>query len=132
MTDTIEGRRNLGFALMGEMMGQQFADGARAKYEAGGFAADLVDIGARNAFAEAWGRPGLDRRSRSLFTLGILFTLGFARETKYHVNIALENGLTQTEIEELIYQALVYAGYPAASQGATAIEEVFRERGLIK
>jgi 4-carboxymuconolactone decarboxylase len=131
MTETIESRRKLGFGLIAEMMGKPFADGARAKFEAGGFGADLVDIGARNAFAEAWGRPGLDRRSRSLFTLGILFTLGFTRETKYHVNIALENGLTPTEIEELIYQALVYAGYPAASQGATAIEEVFRERGLI-
>jgi 4-carboxymuconolactone decarboxylase len=62
-----------------------------------------------------WTRPGLDRRSRSLVTLGALIALRATEELKFHFPIALRNGLTIEEIEEVIYHLAGYAGFPAAA-----------------
>lgn len=67
------------------------------------------------AFVTSWSRPGLERRSRSLVTLGILIALRASRELKFHFPIALRNGLTKEELDEIIYHSTAYAGFPATS-----------------
>jgi len=81
----------------------------------GGFADELGDLSIDHVFGALWTRPGLDRRSRSLVTLGALIALRADQELKVHFQIALRNGLTLEEIEEVIYHMTGYAGYPAAS-----------------
>ena len=81
----------------------------------GGFADELGDLSIDHVFGALWTRPGLDRRSRSLVTLGALIALRADQELKFHFQIALRNGLTIEEIEEVIYHMTGYAGYPAAS-----------------
>jgi len=90
----------------------------------GGVADDLGDLSLDHVFGALWTRPGLDRRSRSLVTLGALITLRASDELKVHFRIALNNGLTLQEIEEVIYHMTGYAGYPAALSARKVAREV--------
>jgi 4-carboxymuconolactone decarboxylase len=90
----------------------------------GGFADELGDLSIDHVFGALWTRPGLDRRSRSLVTLGALIALRAEHELKFHFRIALRNGLTIEEIEEVIYHTAGYAGYPAATSARNVAREV--------
>ncbi len=89
----------------------------------GGFAEELGDLTVDHVFGALWTRPGLDRRSRSLVTLGALIALRAGDELKYHFPIALRNGLSLEEIEEVIYHMTGYAGYPAAATARNVARE---------
>lgn len=69
----------------------------------------------------------MDRRSRSLVTLGILIAQKSAAGLHYHFAIAQKNGITKIEIDEIIYQSTAYAGFPAASEAAHIAQDVFNE-----
>jgi 4-carboxymuconolactone decarboxylase len=90
----------------------------------GGVADELGDLSIDHVFGALWTRPGLDRRSRSLVTLGALIALRAEHELKFHFRIALRNGLTIEEIEEVIYHTAGYAGYPAATSARNVAREV--------
>ena len=90
----------------------------------GGFADELGDLSIDHVFGALWTRPGLDPRSRSLVTLGALIALRADDELKFHFQIALRNGLTIEEIEEVIYHMTGYAGYPAAATARNVAREV--------
>ena len=64
------------------------------------------------AWGYAWSRPGLDQKTRSLLTLGILGGLGRFQELGIYVNAALASGVTVDEIKEASgtdYRLLRYA-----------------------
>jgi 4-carboxymuconolactone decarboxylase len=88
------------------------------------FAGGLLDESLECVFGRAWTRPGLDWRSRSLVTLGILIALRAEDELRLHLAIALRNGLSREELEEVIYHAAAYAGFPAASTAGRIGHEV--------
>jgi 4-carboxymuconolactone decarboxylase len=94
----------------------------------GGIADELGDLSLEHVFAPLWGRPGLDRRSRSLVTLGALIALRASDELKIHFQIAMNNGLTLDEIEEVIYHMTGYAGYPAAVNARKLANEVLSRK----
>ncbi len=85
-----------------------------------GFASELMEIGIEGIFGRLWSREGLARRDRSLVTLGILIALGAEQEMESHFRIALQNGLTEDELAEVIYHATGYAGFPAANAAKAA------------
>jgi 4-carboxymuconolactone decarboxylase len=89
-----------------------------------GIAGELLELGLDHVFGALWTRPGLDRRSRSLVTLGALIALRASEELKAHFTIALRNGLTIEEVEEVIYHMTGYAGYPAASSARNVARQV--------
>ncbi len=81
------------------------------------------------AFGEVFSRPGLDLKSREIATVAALTALGTAApQLKVHINAALNVGCTRQEIIEIIIQMAVYAGFPAALNGAFVAKEVFAER----
>ena len=88
------------------------------------FAAGLLDESLECVFGRVWTRPGLDWRSRSLVTLGIMIALRAEGELRLHFPIALRNGLTREELEEVVYHAAAYAGFPAASTAGRIGQEV--------
>jgi len=94
-----------------------------------GFASFMSELALRNVFSEIWARPGLDFRSRSLVTLGILIALRAHEELRHHVAIALKNGVTVQEIEEVLYHASAYAGFPAANSARVVAAEVIGKAG---
>ncbi|OBJ05319.1 carboxymuconolactone decarboxylase [Mycobacterium alsense] len=105
-----------------EMLPGLIPDGATGLHD-GGIADELGDMAIDHVFGALWTRPGLDRRSRSLVTLGALITLRAGDELEFHFPIALRNGLTREEIEEVIYHVAGYAGYPAAATARNVARE---------
>lgn len=93
------------------------------------FAAELGEQSLECVFGQVWPRPALDWRSRSLVTLGILIALRAESELRLHIPIALRNGVTREELEEVIYHAAAYAGYPAATAAARIGQEVLDSDG---
>lgn len=91
--------------------------------KAGDFGKDLGTLSTENVFANLWSRCGLSRRDRSLVTLGILIALRAEDELRFHFPIAIRNGLTRRQLEEVVYHASGYAGFPAASLAKHVAEE---------
>ena len=102
-----------GLKLVQEMFGDAFVAGLSAAAESGGFAADCAALAIESAFGAVWSRPGLARRDRSLVTIGILIGTGKPAELKNHVRAGLNNGLSVTELQEVLIQAVPYCGFPA-------------------
>jgi 4-carboxymuconolactone decarboxylase len=110
-------------ALIADMLSPEIAE-AMAKGDSKEFGAYIGRLAFDNVFAGLWMRPGLDRRSRSLVTLGILIALRATEELHFHIPIALRNGLSKKEIEEVIYHASGYAGFPAAATARTLAAKI--------
>ncbi|WP_345763284.1 bifunctional 3-oxoadipate enol-lactonase/4-carboxymuconolactone decarboxylase PcaDC [Leifsonia sp. McL0608] len=90
--------------------------------------ADFQDFITRYAWAEVWARPQLTRAQRSIATLASLVTGGHENELLMHVRAALRNGLTRTEIAEVIHHTALYAGLPAANAALAVMRDVFAEQ----
>ena len=60
-----------------------------------------------------WTRDGLGRRERSVLTLGMTAALGRMEEFRIHLAAALRNGVTHTELDEIVLQIVAYCGAPA-------------------
>lgn len=121
MADT----RTEGLDVLEEMLPGVIPAGATGLSD-GGFADELGDMSLDHVFGALWTRPGLDRRSRSLVTLGALIALRASDELKLHFQIAVNNGLRLEEIEEAIYHMTGYAGYPAAVNARRVARDVLR------
>ena len=78
------------------------------------FNREFADLLTRYAWGEIWTRPGLPRPTRSLLTLGMLVALNRPEEFRMHVRGASNNGVSRDEIKEVLLQAAVYCGVPAA------------------
>src|SRR5574337_1394981 len=78
-------------------------------------------------FGEVWERPGLSPRDRSLITVATLVALYRTNELPFHLNKALENGVTKDELIELITHLAFYSGGPTASSAVAVARKVFAE-----
>ena len=74
-----------------------------------------------------WTRQGIDLKTRSLCSIGILAALGRNNALKLNLEMALNNGATREEIFEVLLQVAVYAGFPAAWDALVKLEEVLNE-----
>jgi len=82
-------------------------------------------------FGDIYARSGLGLRERELATVAALCALGNAApQLRVHVHAALHVGCKPSEIVEVVTQMAVYAGFPAALNGLTAVREVFAETGI--
>ena len=79
-------------------------------------------------FGEVWKRPGLSPRDRSLITVAALVAGYRTNELPFHVQRALENGVTQGEIIELVTHLAFYSGWPTANSALPIARRVFAER----
>jgi len=93
------------------------------------FTAEFQDMITRHAWGEIWTRPALDRKTRSFMTLAMLIALNRGDEFRLHVRGALNNGLSKDDIKEVILQAAIYCGVPAANTAVHLAQEVFAEMG---
>ena len=91
------------------------------------FNGEFQDLITRYAWGEIWTRPGLPRHTRSLLTIAMMVALNRAEEFKLHVRAAFNNGVTHDEIKEVIMQAAIYCGVPAANTAFHLAEEVFAQ-----
>ncbi|MGA5148111.1 4-carboxymuconolactone decarboxylase [Streptomyces griseoincarnatus] len=118
-------RYDTGIKVRREVLGDAHVDGILEQTDA--FSEDFQQLVTRYAWGEVWHRPGLDRRTRSCVTLTALVAGGHLDELAVHTRAALRNGLTPDEIKEVLLQAAVYCGVPAASGAFRVARQVIRE-----
>jgi 4-carboxymuconolactone decarboxylase len=75
-------------------------------------------------FGGIWTRPGLETKIRSLITMTALMALGRGPELRLHMRGALNIGVTQQEIKEMIIHISQYSGVPTAVEAIRAFREV--------
>lgn len=79
-------------------------------------------------FRQLWLRPALAPRDRSLVTVCALIASGQAAQITYHLNRAMDNGLTQVHASEVLTHIAFYAGWATAFSALTVVKEVFEKR----
>ncbi len=112
-----------------EILGDEHADRVEASLD--DTTKPFQDLITRYGWGEVWSRPGLDRRTRSMLTLAMLTALNRPAAIKLHLRGALNNGVTKDEIVEVLLQAAIYCGAPAAEESLRLAREVFAESSPI-
>ncbi len=79
-------------------------------------------------FHDLWLRPDLAPRDRSLVTVSTLIASGQVAQIPYHLNRAMDNGLTQSQAAEVITHLAFYVGWPNAMSALPVAKDVFEKR----
>jgi len=100
----------------------------RAQQLMGAVAPKLAELTDEVLFGDVWKRPGLSPRDRSLITVAALVALYRSDQAASHMRIALDNGVTEDELSELVTHLAFYAGWPCGVAGATTLRGILEER----
>jgi 4-carboxymuconolactone decarboxylase len=106
-----------------EVLGEAHVE--RSFATADDFSRPYQDLITEYCWGAVWDRPGLSRKTRSLLNLAMLTALNREEEFKLHVRAAFRNGVTRDEIREVLLQAAIYCGVPAANSAFKQAREVF-------
>jgi 4-carboxymuconolactone decarboxylase len=101
---------------------------ARVEQQFGAVAPGLVQYTTDILFRDLWLRPDLAPRDRSLVTVSALIASGQVAQIPYHLNRAMDNGLTQAQAAEVITHLAFYAGWPNAFSALPVAKDVFEKR----
>ncbi|QDP96608.1 carboxymuconolactone decarboxylase family protein [Microlunatus elymi] len=101
---------------------------SRAQQLVGDVAPKLAELTDGVLFGDVWARPELSARDRSLVTVAALTALGRTDQLRSHLNLALDNGVTQDELAEVATHLAFYAGWPAGMTAATTLKRVLEDR----
>ena len=80
-------------------------------------------------FLDLWLRPALAPRDRSLVTVSALISTGKVEQMPFHLNKAMDNGLTRAEASEVLTHLAFYAGWPNVFSALPVAKDVFGKRG---
>lgn len=111
------------------VLGNTYVDKANEKINS--FNTDFQSFITNYAWGEIWTRPNLSKHSRSMITLAMLIAQNRKPEFKLHLRAALNNGVSVTEVKEILLQSAVYCGVPAANEAFAAAQELFKEIGIV-
>ena len=100
--------------------------GVRQNY--GAVAPGLVQYTTGVLFRDLWLRPDLAPRDRSLVTVSALIASGQVAQITYHLNRAMDNGLTKEQSGEVVTHLAFYAGWPNAFSALPVVKDVFEKR----
>ncbi|HAL40540.1 MAG TPA: carboxymuconolactone decarboxylase [Polaromonas sp.] len=99
------------------------------------FNGEFQDLITRYAWNEIWGRPALGDKTRRLMVLSTMIALKAYEEFAMHVRAGLDgppdSRLTPEDIKEVILQAAIYCGVPAANHAFSVAGDILREKGLL-
>ena len=118
-------RYDAGMQVRRAVLGDAHVDRSLTRLTA--FNEEFQNLITRYAWGEMWTRPGLQRHTRSLLTIGLMVALNRTDELKLHLRAAFNNGVTRDEIKEVLLHCAVYAGVPAANSAFHAAEDVFAQ-----
>jgi 4-carboxymuconolactone decarboxylase len=88
----------------------------------------LAELTDRVLWGDLWENPTLSKRDRSLINVAVLTALYRTDQLRYHVGMALDNGVTKEEIGEVITHMAFYAGWPTAANAVRIAKEVFDQK----
>jgi 4-carboxymuconolactone decarboxylase len=115
-------RYERGLAVRRAVLGDQYVETSLARRSE--LNHEFQDLLTRYAWGEVWDRPGLPPHTRSLVTVAMLVALNRPEELKLHLAAAANNGVTPDQIKEVLLQAAVYCGVPAANAAFHLVAEV--------
>ena len=99
------------------------------------FNGEFQDLITRYAWNEVWGRPAFGDKTRRLMVLSTMIALKAWEEFALHVRAGIdgspESRLTPDDIKEVILQAAIYCGVPAANHAFSVAGDILREKGLL-
>lgn len=98
---------------------------SKAQQMIGDIAPKLVELTDDVLFGDVWARPELAPRDRSLITVAALIANGNTEQLSGHLARAMENGLTETELAEVITHLAFYTGWPRAMSAAPVARKAF-------
>jgi 4-carboxymuconolactone decarboxylase len=125
LAQTTEERRERGAAVIHDLnngMTQPNLEGMRQEFP---FLAEATEA---YALGDVWSRPGLDKRTRQLAAVAAFAAIGERTFMKVHAGYALNIGVTEEELKEVIYMVTVPAGFPKAIAASQVLAELFAER----
>lgn len=109
-----------------KVLGDAWVD--RAERNKTPFNAEFQELITRYAWDEIWNRPGLDHRTRRMLVITTMVALGRWEEYTLHVRAALQSkDLSEDDIKELLLQATIYCGIPAANHAFKEARAVIAE-----
>jgi 4-carboxymuconolactone decarboxylase len=117
--------RERGLEIRRQVLGDAYVAQAEARVDE--FTRPFQDLLNTYCWGEVWGRPGLPRKVRSLLNLAMLTALDRPEELRLHLRGALRNGATRDEICEVLLQAAIYCGIPAANAAFREARQVLAE-----
>ena len=111
------------------VMAQKKITQTAGRTQLGEFAPEFARLNDDILFGEVWSRNHLlSLRDRSLVTLTSLISQGITDTSlTYHLQEAKRNGITRTEISEIITHIAFYAGWPKAWAAFRQAKEVWKE-----
>jgi 4-carboxymuconolactone decarboxylase len=99
------------------------------------FNGEFQNLITRYAWNEVWGRPAFGDKTRRLMVLSTMIALKAYEEFALHVRAGLdgppESRLTPDDIKEVILQAAIYCGVPAANHAFSVAGNILREKGWL-
>lgn len=94
----------------------------------GAVAPGIVQYTTDLLFRDLWLRPALAPRDRSLVTVSALIALGHVAQIPYHLNRAMDSGLTQAQASEALTHLAFYAGWPNVFSALPVAKDIFEKR----
>lgn len=111
-----------GLAIRKEVLGEEYVNNSIKN--ATDFNKELQELVTAYCWGSVWGREGLPKATRSIINIAMLTALNRPHELKLHVQGALNNGVTEEEIKEILLQTAIYCGVPAALDAFRVAREV--------
>ncbi|MCB2173551.1 carboxymuconolactone decarboxylase family protein [archaeon] len=97
---------------------------SRAQQLMGDFAPKLAELTDDVLFGDVWERAELSPRDRSLVTVAALIANGNTEQLPSHLNLARTNGLSETELAEVMTHLAFYTGWPRAISAILVAKDV--------
>jgi 4-carboxymuconolactone decarboxylase len=101
---------------------------ARNEQQFGSVAPGVLEYTTDILFRDLWLRPDLAPRDRSLVTVSTLIASGQVAQMSYHLNRAMDNGLTRVEAAEVLTHLAFYVGWPNVFSALPVAKDVFEKR----
>ena len=114
-----------GLAVRRAVLGDAYVDRSLASID--DFTRDLQELVTEYCWGRVWTREELPRATRSILNLAMMTALNRPHELAIHVRGALNNGVDRVEIREVLLQAAIYCGVPAALDAFRVARQVFDE-----
>jgi len=93
----------------------------------GDIAPKLTELTEDVLFGDVWERPGLSKRDRSLATVSALVAMNRTEQLPFHLQRAVENGVTKDELVEAITHLAFYSGWPTAMSAMMIAKQVLND-----
>jgi 4-carboxymuconolactone decarboxylase len=116
---------NRGLEIRKAVLGAEFVEKSIAA--ADDFNMPMQRLTTEYCWGAVWGREELPKKTRSMLNLAMLSALNRPHELKMHVGGALRNGVTKSEIREVLLQVAIYCGIPAGVDSFRVAKEAIAE-----